>query len=336
MSKITFFLCLMLASVTSVAQQKGKVDNPNEGAIQPGRFAYIAPHEATLYEVNLKGEVTWSFKLPGNPQRDLSFGADVEWIRETDSFLYVVPTKGIFEVSRAGKIIWSHETKFVSHDADRLPNGNTVFVYGWGGDDDPSFTEVDRSGKTVQSWKPGGELSKTTELWLTSKGEEYSYTHANAVQRLDDGSTLVSLRNFHQFVIIKDGKIQKQYRLKPDVHDPVMLPDGTLYYAILAGKEFHEATMEKVQIPYGVGHFLVKMTVEGKEETVIKVGQPLMPLHTVQPLPNGNFLLTGSTAMAQVSPEGKVVWRLTMDGFKPKQADGRRWLYKATWVDKQD
>lgn len=336
MFKILLLLLLALPYSTAHSQQNGQVDFPNEGDIQKGRVAYISPHEGTLYEVNLKGAVTWSFKLPASLHHALSAGADVEWIRETDTFLYIVPRTGVYEVSRAGKIVWSHETKTVSHDADRLPNGNTLFAYGWGGDNDPSFTEVDRNGEVVQSWRPGDALSKSTELWVPSPGEDYSYTHANAVQRLGDGSTLVSLRNFNQFVIVKEGKIQKSFKIKPRVHDPVLLPDGTLYYAILADQNFHDTLAGRVPIPYGNGHFLMKMEPDGTEKVVFRAGSLLRPLHTVQPLSNGNILVTGSTTVAQISPDGKMVWQLTLHGFKQKSEDRRRWLYKAAWVDIQD
>ena len=45
---------------------------------------------------------------------------------ENRNILVTVKPVGIFEVDRAGKTVWKHLDKEASHDADRLPNFNTI------------------------------------------------------------------------------------------------------------------------------------------------------------------------------------------------------------------
>lgn len=77
--------------------------------------------------LNMKGESIREYALPSDLRRYTNPGFDVELL-SNNTVLFVFPGKGIYEINRKGMVIWSHLDKKVSHDADRLPNGNTLIT----------------------------------------------------------------------------------------------------------------------------------------------------------------------------------------------------------------
>ena len=132
-SSLSFILFSLFSSFAYAKERVGEVWTLSDVAIPEGRISYIDPIEGIIYEVDLNGFVTWKYKIPSKIKNrgKLRSGADIEWLKESDNFLFVVPLGGIYEVNRRKEIVWSYETKLVSHDADRLPNGNTIFVNAW-------------------------------------------------------------------------------------------------------------------------------------------------------------------------------------------------------------
>jgi hypothetical protein len=346
---LTAMALLAAFAAARAADTVGSVEVLESGAVQPGHAAYVDPTRGKIVEITPDGRPTWEFTIPPEVigSGDLGLAADIEWLAATDHFLFVVPRTGVFEVDRAKRIVWSYKTKHVTHDADRLPNGNTIFVNGADQDDDPTVTEVDREGRVVFQWFARGKLDKQERH--DSPGErEYSFTHANAVQRLADGSTMVSLRNFFRFVILDRDAIVFQSGQIPWVHDPVILPDAT-YFAVHG------------RVAGGV----VRVGRDGQRTRLFvdKSGMWVL-LRTVEPLRNGNVLITGARRIGQIDPQGRLVWSIRLDGFPdfdpmeavrmveaqrfgggrlgasgvkrvdPSSANKRATLYKAAWVYK--
>ncbi len=109
------------------------------------------------------------------------------------NILFVLPRNGIYEIDRKGRVVWLFLDSKVSHDADRLPNGNTLFVYvAFDQMDDARVREVDPSGKVVWSWYARDHFNRALYNAISEEG----WTHTNSVSRLANGNTLVSLRNF--------------------------------------------------------------------------------------------------------------------------------------------
>lgn len=289
----------VLVAGAHAADTVGTVEVSEASAIQPGRVAYVDPTRRKIVEITPDGKPTWEYPVPADVigDGDLGHEADIEWLAASDHFLFVVPMAGIFEVDRDKHIVWSYKTKYVTHDADRLPNGNTIFVYGADKDDDPTVTEVDPSGKVVFQWFARDHLDKAERH--ESPGEaQYSFAHANAVQRRANGRTMVSLRNFFRFVVLNGDAIVKQSQQIPFVHDPVIRPK-VIYFAA-HGKD---------------ASALIR--VAGGQRTQLfldETGQWVL-LRTVEPLRNGNVLITGAQRIGQVDPTGRLVWSILLDGF---------------------
>jgi hypothetical protein len=247
-----------------------------------------------IIEVNMLGEIVWEYTIPEELRRYTNPGFDVEPL-PNDNVLMVLPAKGVYEIDRTGKVVWSYITEKISHDADRLPNGNTLFVFG--NEDtknDPQVVEVNAQGKVVWEWYAGDCFNEPPYDSLEDQG----WTHTNAVTRLSDGTTLISLRNFGFIAEVNsEGAVIRKIGegLLSHQHDPEVLPDGNILIAD------HSEPQRAVEI-------------NGEtEEIVWQYYLQKQLVRDVNRLPNGNTLVTGATRIVEVNAEGKVVWQLELN-----------------------
>lgn len=312
--------CALLLSTPAIGQ--GPVSQHlKPERIQAGKFALIEPESRRIVEFDLNGKQTWAYTIPYSMigSGDLSHGADIEWLPEKDHFLFVVPGEGVFEINRAGQLIWEHRSPFISHDADRLPDGNTAFVNAWDDDDDPIMTVVNPAGQTIyQVFARDLELKQ--EKSRSTNSEAYSNTHANAVQKIGEDHWLISMRNYNRFVRLKKGKIVKQVRGK-NVHDPLPLPNDSYLFAV------HNGDAPDQLMKHENGEKRVLFEAPDKS---------WKPLRSVERLANGNILITGSTRIGQVTAEGELVWQASFESYQNQRDRVRKnpgnFIYKAAFV----
>lgn len=315
-------MAITLTSWAAVGDQFAKMEIFQPDKVQAGRLAFVDSSLAKLIEVDLSGRITWEYTIPGSVLGNgkLSSGTDVEWLAQSDSFLLAIPGAGVFEINRQGQVVWKYATPYADHDADRLENGNTVFVNGWDGDSDPVMTEVDSAGNIVlQLFARDLELNPAERHDVSN--ERYSNTHANAVQKLGPGEYLLSLRNFNQFVKISNGKVVARVRNARNVHDPVPYKGGYLFAVHLA--EDKSALMMQVG--------------PGQRQPLFKPEPDTWtPLRTVELLRNGNILITGGREMGQLDPQGQLIWSLVAGHYVSGKSGQKsaRFFYKATFVYK--
>lgn len=139
------------------------------------------------------GEIIWEYSVPQHLKKYTNPGFDVELL-SNNNILLVLPGNGVHEIDRNGNIVWSYMDEKVSHDADRLPNGNTLVVYG--NEDsinDAQVKEINPEGAIVWAWYAKDHFDKPPYNGIFNEG----WTHTNAVSRLPNGNTLISLRNFN-------------------------------------------------------------------------------------------------------------------------------------------
>jgi hypothetical protein len=259
-----------------------------------------------IVEVDMSGKVVWSYAVPDTlgPAQ----GMDVEWIPASDHILFT-RVSGVYEVDRKGRIVWSFKGH-ASHDADRLPNGNTLMAWAWGADSsDPEVREVDPHGRVVWQWHAAEHLAGEKRI-LDMEG----LTHTNSVIRLANGNTLVSLRNFYMLVeVAPSGEIVWRLRgLFTTPHDPEILPNGN----ILVNTR-HPQVIKEIA-PSGK----VAWSHVPDQEDV----QTVRYNHQ---LPNGNILFVERTKIIEITRAGEIVWQLRLKGVGYGGADSHRWLYKA-------
>ncbi len=252
--------------------------------------------EPRIVELNMKGEIIWEYVLPSHLRRYTNPGFDVELL-PSNNVLFVLPGKGIYEINRKGKVVWSHLDKKVSHDADRLPSGNTLYVFG--NEDkkgDPQVKEVNSSGKIVWSWYAKDQFDKSPYKDLYDQG----WTHTNAVTRLENGNTLISPRNFNALVEVDpQGRVTKiigEDYLKGQ-HDPEILPNGNILVAN------HVKPHEIIEIDSKTGEIIWRFAI---------LNRKMWPVRDANRLPNGNTLITGTTRLIEITSDREVVWRLTL------------------------
>lgn len=281
------------------------------------------PKKPKIIEVDMQGKVVWEYVLPRHLRRYTNPGFDVELL-SNNNILFVLPLNGVYEINREGKIVWSYLDEKVSHDADRLPNGNTLIV--WGGADeisDAQVKEINPEGKVVWSWYAKDEFYKEPYKDIY----EHGWTHANAVTRLSNGNTVICLRNFYLTIEVNsEGTVVwsfdwSRFGRDIDPHEPEILPNNNMLIAIQ-----NDAPYQAVEIDRDTG------------ETVWKFSYPkLRTTRDADRLPNGNTLLVGviegeeESVILEVTPTGEVVWKLGLKNAPAKMGTrkGPGWFYKA-------
>jgi hypothetical protein len=268
-----------------------------------------------IIEVNMLGEIVWGYLVPPG----IVAASDVEWL-PNNNILFVSDRRGIFEVNRQGKIVWSYETDKISHDADRLPNGNTIFVWGYpDGVDDAQVTEINPEGEIVWSWHARDYFYEDPYKDIDDAG----WTHTNAVTRLSNGNTLICLRNF-QFVVevAPDGSVVNVIGEGPlwAPHDPEILANGNLLVASFRPERVVEIDSETDDV---IWEFMT-------EENGILCNRD------ADRLPNGNTLVCGVQKVAEITPEGEIVWQLTLNATLEEGTERGTGFYKAERITVQD
>lgn len=262
------------------------------------------PERPRIIEVNMLGEIVWEYLVPQNVRG----ASDVELLPNNN--ILFVSIKGVYEINRDGEIVWSYLTEKISHDADRLPNGNTIFAFGASDQkSDAQITEVNQKGEVVWAWYAKDHFDKPPYKDIYKGG----WTHTNAVTRLPNGNTLISLRNFH-FVVEVDAQGSVVRTLGEGIfyypHDPEIHPNGNILATSPLRGWVVEINPETGAIAW-------------------EFRAPQLFPRDADRLPNGNTLITGAARIVEVTPEGKIVWQLTVKGITEGQKAQPEYLYKA-------
>ena len=271
-------------------------------------------HNATsprVIEVDMLGRVTWEYVWPSSLKGTTPVGPDVEPLAN-GNILLTISGKGVYEISRSGSIVWSLSDPKVSHDADRLANGNTLVVFGNNDTaEDAHVKEVDPSGKTVGSWSAKSVYYNDPYKNISDQG----WSHTNAATRLANGNTLVSLRNFDITAEISPaGALVWSYDWGSlgvkgvDPHEPEIQSNDNLLVCLQNGSPY-----QAVEIRRSTGEVVWQYSRVGLRTT-----------RDCNRLANGNTLIlsvltqgTSSTdddesVILEVTPAGETVWQLRL------------------------
>ena len=214
---------------------------------------------------------------------------------------------GVYEIDRNKKTVWSYHGS-ASHDADRLPNGNTLVVWGFGEDSKkPEVYELDPEGNVVWEWHAEEHLKNLQQHRFTG-----GFTHTNAAVRLRNGNTLICLRNFFALVEVDpSGKIVwKLENLFFNPHDPEELPNGNILV---------NTRRPQFIIEYNKSGDIVWKHYPENADTI----------RYNHKLPNGNIIFAERRKIVEITPDGEVVWSLRLNGVSASKKDKVRWFYKA-------
>jgi hypothetical protein len=267
------------------------------------------PSNMKVVEVDMQGEVVWEFTIPQNLLRGTVVGFDAELIGN-GNILIVISRTGLFEIDRDCNTVWQHLDPDCSHDADRLSNGNTLYVFG--NEDslnDACVKEVDRQHNLVWSWFAKDHLDTTNHAGIYRNG----WTHTNAVTRMDNNNTLISVRNFNRTIEVNpQGNIvweidwedlyQTGHPFKSDPHDPEIHSDNTLLCCLQ-----WDTPCQAVQIDRTTN-----------QDVWEYARANFRTCRDADRLPNGNRLLVGvmsdidESVIFEVTPNKEIVWQLRL------------------------
>nr|WP_321352589.1 aryl-sulfate sulfotransferase [uncultured Methanoregula sp.] len=288
-----------------------------DGKIAPGTTILADNHDPKnprIIEVNRLGEIVWEYRLSDDLKPFTNPGWDVE-VLKNGNVLTLLPGYGVLEINRDKKIVWKYLDPKVSHDADRLSSGNTLVVFGSKDTkDDAQVKEIDPSGKVVWSWyaKYLFNTADYTNIW------DEGWTHTNAVTRLENGNTLISLRNFNIVAEIDpNGKLVRKIGEGFFVaqHDPQVLENGKILVA-------NHVRPNEVMEYNPSGSVSWKFVIPDRSA---------FPIRDANKLANGNILITGADRIIEVTPDKQVVWlfRLADAPFTDERVAESRGFYKA-------
>jgi len=267
-----------------------------------------------IIEINMLGEIIWEYVVSGVPQNSFIEAQ----LLASNNVLYTVSEKGVYEVDRSGKIVWSYLTSKIDHDAQRLPNGDTIFVFGMNDQkDDAQVVEVNINGEVVWSWYAKDYFDKVPYADIFDVG----WTHTNAVIRLSNGNTLISLRNFDMVAEVNpQGAVVRNIGegILIQVHGPEILPNGNIVAALP-----NQQSLRTIEIDPKSGVVVWQFNWEGDAGA-----------RDANRLPNGNTLVVGLTKILEVTNEGEIAWQLSLTANigQDKRLQG---FYKADRISAQ-
>jgi hypothetical protein len=279
---------------------------------------YHNPDKARIVEVNMLGEVIWEYDVSTDLDRYSLAGEDVELL-QNGNILVLFPAKGVYEINRNKEIIWKYLDSKINHDADRLPNGNTLIMHGYfDTTNDAQVIEINPQGQIVWSWYARDQFNKEPYTSIYDAG----WTRANAVTRLPNGNTLVSLRSFNLTVEVNhQGAVVWQYdwsSIGAHPHEPVILPNGNILVCIPNPDQVIEMNRTTNEI--------VWKYVISKDQSNIGFARD------ADRLPNGNTLINDGRRLIEVTPVKEIVWQLTVKSLSEGKLDVQqinRALYKS-------
>jgi len=275
-------------------------------------YKYVDPD--ILYEVDMNGEPVWEYELP----EEMGSNQTEAELISNDSILIVNQSIGLAIINRNGDILWEYDDPKVSHDADLLDNGNILYIFGMGDAKiDTIVKEITPDGDLVWWWR-AFEYFNYPPYSEINPGTEDGWTHINTVSRLDNGNTLVSLRNFDMIVEINpDGTpVDTIIDVIDSPHDPQLIDDEHILVA-------HQTPIVHSAINYNKATDVIEWRFDDSTQCD-------MPMRDVNLLPNGNILITCASRLIEVIPStNEIVWQLELtDSLFPGEGAGKG-FYKA-------
>ncbi len=281
-----------------------------------------------VVEVDMAGNVVWQYHLTSEMTPSSGIvGFDAELL-PNGNILLPLSDSGIYEIDRSGNLRWSHLDPQVSHDADLLADDTILYNFGARDtEDDAAVKVVDRAGNIQWEWYLKDHL---LERFPPEDYSEGGWGHCNAVQRLSDGSTLISIRNFWLTIIVDgQGNIIKEYDWsgygecyphEPQIYEDtgkmiVCLQNDSPYAAVIIDRQ-----TEEVLWTYSADGLRTT-----RDADILPNGNVL--LTTVETGGTSNTMLDDISTLIEVTPEGEIVWQLKLTGIPAAATPG--WFFKA-------
>ncbi|PCJ83058.1 MAG: hypothetical protein COA57_12240 [Flavobacteriales bacterium] len=290
-----------------------------------------------IIEVQMDGTVSWEYDV-----QTTQTITDIEYL-ENGNILFGVKAEGVYEVDKDKNMVWSYTNTTQWHDVDRLANGNTLvtcgtveILYPYPYAQAPQVKEVDASGNTVWEWYAKDAYLNTpydtgyVNALYTAAEWRGDWLHLNGAERLANGNTMISIRNFDLVIIVdQNGNVVQEVGsgdpglpvlatlgLPDDPHNPVLLYDDVTQFS---GAWWDDGDM-LVSIPWeGRAIVLDTATLNVEWEWPVDGWQgygEVAFIRDAKPLPNGNILINNASGqLIEVTKSGEVVWKLQIESY---------------------
>ncbi len=335
---LLMFICVLFLTSCSTNNNESNdflINIYDQDKAQDGTTLFFTDIDGSLciVEVDMEGNIIWRYDLEGEIKEHTSPGFDIE-ILDNNNLQLLAPKLGVFEITRNGEIVRSYYDEKVSHDADRLDNGNVLIAYGASDTkEDAQAKEIDHEGNVVWEWYAAEHF----DYDISCSG----FTHTNAVERLKNGNTLISLRNFNFLVIVdEEGEIVRKVGegILYSPHDPEVLGNtitvasqGTLD-CYLNQMDDYTAAMEmnlyndEILWQYDEGEWSDSLCGQKKpcDNQLVR---------DVNKLSNGNYLIVGTAKIIEVTTNGEIVWELETNNEINNDSKARLGFYKAIRIE---
>lgn len=330
-----FLLFFLLVSGPLIAKEfVVDVYNKNQSLAGNTIFGYNQNlKNIRIIEVNRDGKVVWKYKVPRHLLAKRSIVWDVK-VLDNQNILFSLRKSGIYEINRQGEIIWQHLDKEASHDVDRLENGNTIYARTWVEKGKDLVVEVDEYGQKVWSYDGISHFDKHPFSDIDQGG----WAHTNSVERLSNGNTLVSLRNFQMVVELDKQKniVWKQlfdcemayekwnidHSGSPtgcNPHGPeIDYEQNTLIIALRMGSRRSQEPDNVYFIDRTAGHVVREWS-----------GEKSRRIRDIDLLSNSNLLIQDNNKLIELNATGEIVWQLRASKIKWDEKSKSKSLYKA-------
>jgi outer membrane protein assembly factor BamB len=244
-------------------------------------FACTDYSQGKVFLVSAEGKVQWEY--PARNCNDL-------WVLPNGNLLFNTG-KGVKEVTREKKVVFSYESPSEIYACQRLANGNTFI----GECNAGRLLEVDPAGKVVK------------ELRLLPEGKDGGHLYMRNARRLPNGNYLVA--HYGQQLVKEydpQGKVLLEIPARGGPHSAVRLPNGN---TLIACGDMAKAAKVFEADKNG------KTVWEVAAEELPGISLKLMT--GLQRLPNGNTVMSNwlghgqfGTAphLIEVTPDKKAVW----------------------------
>ena len=287
-----------------------------------------------LIEINTEGMLTWSWDIPSEMIDDKAIcrGSDVKYVSSDDSFIITIPHFGAVAVQRDGTHKILVRDSEIDHDIHVFKNGSILFPRGFVDKGEHNFAIKDSNGKHIWSWDASDHIGSRKEYWgSTCKIREESWNkkgskdwaHANAIEVLDNGNYLLSLRNFSAFFEVDtEGKILKEYRGHVGNHEPKVYKDGF----VLADRN----CIGDNKSNYKELNAIKILDSNGKTVETLLEGQHLFT-RGIEVLENERLFITTISSLMEIDSNGEVYFKAVLKGLSPElESEGRKARKKMT------
>lgn len=278
---------------------------------------------------------------------------------------WVFPSPGttglIQELDWEGNVVWEYADTQMTHDFEIMPDGGVAYVRwskapSWfasgvrGGMASPfpgvwtnELVVVNRDKQIVWSWSPEEHMSPSRFV-LSPLIPRHDWAHINSVRYIEKNpltgtpAFMMSARHLNLVFIVdaESGRIiwESPSTMFATQHDATFLEDGRILV-------FDNGLFRNVPIPFFVSraaevdlktNAITWMYPSEQAPATERAQFASSIMGSAQRLPNGNTLITESTAnnVIEVTPQGEVVWSYT-EYFR--DADGPRTFFKARKYD---